>query len=124
MRRLLPPAEFAHWLTDFLPRIPIEHSTVWLEPITANNPADYLQSHLDGLNLSRALMLEGIMASLPTTDARIPALQVTANHHRRIGLAAVTSEYYAGTHWLGSFAVYLLTGRGLPPTATLPPDHP
>lgn len=122
MRRLLPPLEFADWLNHFLPSIPQDHATVWLQPITANDPADYLQSHLDGLNLSRAWMLEGIIAGLPEDDSRLPALQVTANHHRRIGLAAVTADYYAGTHWLGSFAVYLLTRRGV--SLSHIPNHP
>jgi len=26
----------------------------------------------------------------------------------------VTGAHYEGGHWLGSFAVYLVTGRGLP----------
>jgi hypothetical protein len=34
--------------------------------------------------------------------------------HREKGLAAVTGEHYEGGHWLGTFAVYLVTGRGLP----------
>jgi hypothetical protein len=34
--------------------------------------------------------------------------------HRAAGLAAVTGEHYEGGHWLGSFAVYLVTQRGLP----------
>ncbi|MEC7726551.1 MAG: DUF2891 family protein, partial [Planctomycetota bacterium] len=33
--------------------------------------------------------------------------------HREAGLAAVTGEHYEGGHWLGSFAVYLVTNRGL-----------
>jgi len=33
--------------------------------------------------------------------------------HRTAGLDAVTGEHYEGGHWLGSFAVYLVTGRGL-----------
>jgi aryl-alcohol dehydrogenase-like predicted oxidoreductase len=28
--------------------------------------------------------------------------------------AAVTGEHYEGGHWLGSFAVYLVTRRGIP----------
>ena len=27
----------------------------------------------------------------------------------------MTGQYYEGGHWLGSFATYLITGRGLPP---------
>ncbi len=29
------------------------------------------------------------------------------------GLAAVTGDHYAGGHWLGSFAAYLATRRGI-----------
>jgi hypothetical protein len=36
-----------------------------------------------------------------------------AEAHRRAGLAAVTGAHYEGGHWLGSFAVYLVTQRGL-----------
>jgi hypothetical protein len=32
-----------------------------------------------------------------------------------IGASAVTGEHYEGGHWLGSFAVYLFTQRGLQP---------
>jgi len=28
-------------------------------------------------------------------------------------LAAVTGQHYEGGHWLGSFAVYLVTRRGI-----------
>lgn len=37
------------------------------------------------------------------------AIITTAEAHRRAGLAAVTGEHYEGGHWLGSFAVYLVT---------------
>ena len=70
-------------------------------------------AHLDGLNLSRAWMLEGIAAGLPRADPRIPALRAAAERHRNAGLAAVTGEHYEGGHWLGSFAVYLVTERGV-----------
>ena len=32
---------------------------------------------------------------------------------RETGIAAVSDEHYEGGHWLGSFATYLVTGRGL-----------
>ncbi|MGC2324500.1 MAG: DUF2891 family protein, partial [Terriglobales bacterium] len=70
-------------------------------------------AHLDGLNLSRAWMLEGIAAGLPAADRRLPALRASAAAHREAGLASVTGEHYEGGHWLGSFAVYLTTGRGI-----------
>jgi hypothetical protein len=70
-------------------------------------------AHIDGLNLSRAWMLEGIAAGLPAGDPRTRALQAAASVHREAGLVGVTGEHYEGGHWLGTFAVYLLTGRGL-----------
>jgi hypothetical protein len=83
------------------------------EPVRVSDPEDYQQSHLDGLNLSRAWMLEGIITRLPESDGRRKFLQAKANLHRQLGLTAVTDEHYAGSHWLGSFAVYLVTRRGL-----------
>jgi hypothetical protein len=119
MRRVLPPAEFAEWLKRFLPGIPAGPAPAagaasWLEPAVVTDPSDPKLAHLDGLNLSRAWMLDGIAAGLPPADPRLPAIRTAAARHRERGLAAVTGEHYEGGHWLGSFAVYLATGRGLP----------
>jgi hypothetical protein len=118
MRRVLPPGEFAEWLKGFMPQIPTtprqsEAATTWLPVTLSPDPSDPKLAHLDGLNLSRAWMLEGIISALPTDDPRRPALQTAADAHRRVGLAAVTGEHYEGGHWLGSFAVYLTTQRGI-----------
>jgi hypothetical protein len=115
MRRILPPARFATWLRGFLPEIPSDGSTAWLEPAVVTDPTDPKLAHLDGLNLSRAWMLEGIASGLPPKDKRLGSIRATARSHREAGLRAVTGEHYEGGHWLGSFAVYLVTGRGLPP---------
>lgn len=106
MRRVLPKKEFAAWLTAFLPKVD-------LKPEVVTDPSDPKLAHLDGLNLSRAWMLEGIASGLPSDDPRIPALTAMANAHRDAGLAHVTGEHYEGGHWLGSFAVYLTTRRGI-----------
>jgi Protein of unknown function (DUF2891) len=50
---------------------------------------------------------------LPPKDKRLRIIIATAEAHRRAGLAAVTGEHYEGGHWLGSFAVYLVTKRGI-----------
>ena len=113
MRRVLPPAEFARWLSAFLPDLPRDGSSGWLEPGIVTDPSDPKLAHLDGLNLSRAWMLEGMAAALPPGDARVASLRASAAVHRDKGLAAVTGEHYEGGHWLGTFAVYLVTGRGL-----------
>ncbi len=112
MRRVLPRSEFARWLHDFLPQI----SGSWLKPVVSPDRSDPKLAHLDGLNLSRAWMLDGIAAGLPKNDDRIRMILETGKEHRRAGLAAVTGEHYEGGHWLGSFAVYLVTKRGIPGT--------
>jgi len=121
MRRVLPAPEYGDWLTGFLPGVPQDGSAAWLSPAVVTDPGDPKLAHLDGLNLSRAWMLEGIASGLPAGDARLAALRVAAARHRDAGLRAVTGEHYEGGHWLGSFAVYLTTGRGIgsPPSNSM-----
>ena len=114
MRRILSSDEFATWLSRFLPQIPTNAGSPWLAPVISPDPSDPKLAHLDGLNLSRAWMLEGIASGLPANDSRRPALEAAAATHAKAGLAAVTGEHYEGGHWLGSFAAYLTTRRGIP----------
>jgi DUF2891 family protein len=114
MRRVLPSHDFARWLEAFLPQISQENRGPWLAPVVSPDPSDPKLAHLDGLNLSRAWMLEGIASGLPDRDKRRKIIQAAADMHRRAGLAAVTGEHYEGGHWLGSFAVYLVTRSGIP----------
>ncbi len=113
MRRVLNPAQFSRWLAVFLPDIPKQGSTPWLQPAVVTDRSDPKLAHIDGLNQSRAWMLEGIADALPSHDPRIPALLETAARHREASLPAVTGEYYEGGHWLGTFAVYLTSRAGL-----------
>jgi hypothetical protein len=113
MRRVLQRSQYGAWLKAFLPVIPVNASAAWLEPAVVTDPTDPKLAHLDGLNLSRAWMLDGIVTGLAPADARRASLQAAALRHRTAGLKAVTGEHYEGGHWLGSFAVYLVTGRGL-----------
>jgi Protein of unknown function (DUF2891) len=112
MRRVLAPAEYARWLARFLPGIPHTAGSGWLEPGIVTDRKDPKLAHIDGLNLSRAWMLRGIAAGLPPGDPRRPALESAASRHAAAALPAVTGEHYEGGHWLGSFAVYLLSGAG------------
>lgn len=131
MRRVLPGAEFTRWLAAFLPLATIRT----LRPAEVSDRTDGKLVHLDGLNLSRAWMLFGIASALqdggapgsPTTPMAptlaTPPTTVTnpiklellrqAIAHRDAGLSALSSQSYEGGHWLGSFATYLLTARGL-----------
>lgn len=114
MRRVVGTEDFAAWLTGFLPQIPLDGSTDWLEPGMVRDPTDGKLVHLDGLNLSRAWALEGIASALPASDPRRPSLLATALRHKETGIAAVSDAHYAGGHWLASFATYLETRRGIP----------
>jgi hypothetical protein len=96
-----------------MPQIPPRPASDWLRPAVSPDSSDPKLAHLDGLNLSRAWMLEGIAAGMPQADLRLGAIKATAGAHARAGLAAVTGEHYVGNHWLGTFAVYLLTRRGI-----------
>jgi len=114
MRRVLSNNEFAPWLRAFLPQIGGTGKFNWLVPAVSPDPGDPKLAHLDGLNLSRAWMLDGIASALPQNDRRLGAIGAAARAHKHAGLAAVTGEHYEGGHWLGSFAVYLVTKRGIP----------
>jgi hypothetical protein len=107
MRRVLPSREFAAWFDAFMPRWPYK-------PLAVTDPTDGKLAHLDGLNLSRAWMIEGIASALPAR----PDLAQSAKAHAEAGLKAVTGEHYEGGHWLGSFAVYLVTRRGIAPSSS------
>ena len=114
MRRVLPEAEFTRWLGAFLPGLPTDDRGDWLAPGVVTDPTDPKLAHLHGLNLSRAWMLRGIARSLPASDPRAAALTAAAETHRSAGMTGVSGEHYEGGHWLGTFAAYLESGRGLP----------
>ena len=106
MRRILSEAEFARWLTAFLPPLNFE-------PTRVVDPTDGKLYHLAGLNLSRAWMLDGIASRLPAADPRRKTFAALSARMRAAGIESISSEHYEGGHWLGSFAVYLVSGRGL-----------
>lgn len=112
MRRIMNKDDFSVWLADFMPSIPVDGAGDWMPLAVVTDPSDGKLAHLDGLNISRAWMLEGIEAGLPVADHRQSALLNAAAAHKSSGLASVTGEHYEGGHWLGSFATYLQTSRG------------
>src|SRR5215472_10853590 len=122
MRRVFDRPAFARWLSAFLPQIPrsaapqaARRAHDWLAPGVVTDRSDPKLAHIDGLNLSRAWMLEGIAHGLPPGDARIAALRAAATRHADAALPAVTGQYYEGGHWLGTFAVYLTSRAGIEP---------
>src|SRR5262249_43494759 len=73
LRRILPADRYAAWLTTFLPALPRDGSSAWLPPAEVTDRGDPKLAHLDGLNLSRAWMLEGMALGLPAGDPRRPS---------------------------------------------------
>ncbi len=113
MRRVLDRVAFVAWLERFLPAPESDAARRWLTPVASPDRADGKLAHLDGLNLSRAWMLDGIAAALAPGHPWRAVLADASARHAVAGLASVPAEHYAGSHWLGSFAVYLLTRRGV-----------
>ena len=111
MRRVMTPPDFQQWLGRFLPEIPNDGSTDWLTPGIVLDPTDGKLVHLDGVNLSRAWNLYAVAGALPPDDMRRQALLGSAEEHAQSGLASVSSEHYEGSHWLASFATYLVSRR-------------
>ena len=113
MRRVMgDQATFGFWLTSYLPNIPKDGSADWLPPAIVKDASDGKLVHLDGVNSSRAWNLYNIARALPEGDARRASLIAAAEVHRDAGVAAVSDEHYSGSHWLASFATYLMTDRG------------
>lgn len=112
MRRILNQAEFSEWLSKFMPSIPEDGSSDWLAPGIVKDASDGKLVHLDGVNSSRAWNLYNIARALPKGDQRKASLVAAAKIHADTGVAAVSDEHYSGSHWLASFATYLMTDRG------------
>lgn len=112
MRRILSADEFNDWFTKFMPDVPVDGSADWLAPGIVKDASDGKLVHLDGVNSSRAWNLYNIARALPEGDPRRASLVAAAKIHAETGVAAVSDEHYSGSHWLASFATYLMTDRG------------
>lgn len=104
MRRALPADTFLEWLERFAPDGFDE-----LEPVDVVDPSDGQLAHWAGLNLSRAWMLARIADALPSTDMRAAQMRTTASAHTAIGVPMALLPDYMISHWVPTFAVYLLT---------------
>ncbi len=105
MRRLMSQDAFIAWFGRFAPDL-----TRLPKPVAVSDPSDGQLAHFAGLNLSRAWMLEGIAAQLPVGERQASLLN-SAEKHRAAGLDYATSDEYMISHWVPSFAVYLLTAN-------------
>ena len=109
MRRVLPADKFAAWFHAYLPALPKGEPKNLLQLAIVSDRTDPQLGHLDGLNLSRAWCMRHIAAALPAGDEWRAVMEDAGHTHAVDALQHVATGHYEGEHWLGSFAVYLLT---------------
>ena len=109
MRRVLPADKFASWFHAFLPALAKGEPKGLLTIAIVSDRSDPQLGHLDGLNLSRAWCMRHIAAALPADAPARWVLEDAGYTHAVDALKNVATGHYEGEHWLGSFAVYLLT---------------
>ncbi|MFK7803702.1 MAG: DUF2891 domain-containing protein [Anaerolineae bacterium] len=106
MSRILPQAEFEIWLNLFAPQ-----GFDLLEPVNVVDPSNGQLAHWAGLNLSRCWMMARIANALPKEHWRHVELHKNAAAHLEAGLPLAAHPDYMISHWVPTFAVYLLTGK-------------
>jgi hypothetical protein len=104
MQRVLQPDAFPGWLDTFA-----SSGFGGLEPVDVVDPSDGQLAHWAGLNLSRAWMLTRIADALPIDDERGDRMRTGASAHIDAGLPMALLPDYMISHWVPTFAIYLLT---------------
>ncbi len=104
MRRVLPPAVFASWLSRFLPDIAQAAPATLFMPATVSDRTDGKIAHLDGLNLSRAWCWRHLAGTLTDDDPRLRVALDAMVRHLDASLQHVAGDYM-GEHWLATFAL-------------------
>lgn len=111
MRRVYSQPEFTDWAEDFFPDIRRSPYESILEPVSVDTEsADGAALHLVGLNLSKAWCLIGLADALEGHPLG-ERFAESAARHARSGVDDAFIDDYAGSHWLSSFVLYLLTRR-------------
>ena len=127
MAHVLEGEEFASWLQEFLSPLDDPDFAPLTSPVPAtDDEPDPLEgravidndsirsalgarSHLIGLAFTRAEAMLEIADALPADDATGEGLRRLARAHGDAGFDAMFDADYAGSHWIGSFAVKYLT---------------
>ena len=61
-----------------------------------------------GLAFTRADAMLRVAGALPADDSRVPRFRTLAEEHARAGFETMFDADYAGSHWIGSFALRYL----------------
>ncbi|MDH3223504.1 MAG: DUF2891 domain-containing protein [Gemmatimonadota bacterium] len=126
MGSVLDEESYSQWLDGFLPPLASAEAASIRSPAPTSDggpsgravieddsvrTALGARSHLIGLAFTRAEAMLKIAGSLPETDPRIEELRRLAQVHGDAGFEAMFDADYAGSHWIGSFALKYLTAR-------------
>lgn len=106
MRRVLEQSEFEVWLELFVPE-----GFSALKPVQVVDPSSGQLAHWAGLNLSRSWMLTKIAKALSENYWLRDSLLQNGQEHLEAGLPMAAHPDYMISHWVPTFAVYLLTGN-------------
>jgi hypothetical protein len=109
MRRVRDGAAFREWLDRFFPDLTTAPYAGLLDPIeVARDPDEGVALHLVGTNLAKAWSLAGLAEDLEGHQYR-DLFRESAKRHATAGIELAFTDDYAGSHWLSSFVLYLLT---------------
>jgi hypothetical protein len=114
MRRVLQREAYTNWIYNFLPDARDEQFARWLEPVTPPDRSDG-QARPPGRTQPVARLDAAGHRERVARRATSSTRRSSARRHgtRRPGLEGARGDDWMGTHWLASFATYLLTERGL-----------
>ena len=101
---IIDPGAFSEWFERYLPSLPPKLT----EPILDIDTNDSKYVHHVGLNLSRAWCLFVIARKFEGSNTLRSVLGESAERHLCEGLKHIKSDNYAGSHWLGTFALLAL----------------
>ena len=104
MRRVLEQSEFEVWLELFVPE-----GFSALKPVQVVDPSNGQLAHWAGLNLSRSWTLTNIANALSENYWLRDSLLKNGKEHLEAGLPMAAHPDYMISHWVPTFAVYLLT---------------
>jgi hypothetical protein len=114
MGELMERPAYLKWLDRFLPPIQSvafrsETKTLGLEFAESENASVASKSHLVGLSLVRAMLMEKLANVLPDNDPRVPVLRRVAVIQAAKGLPELGAVGYDGSHYYATWVVTYLT---------------
>ncbi len=113
LRRVMSEDEYSAFVQSYFGDLSVVGLDEQLPLVRSVDCSDGKLNHFNGLSLSRAWMMRGIASALPAGHPCRMAFIDASVKHGELGLLVAQDPDYMGTHWLGSFAIYYLSDRGI-----------